>query len=247
MNLRISRLAMLALVLATMVAMIAPAGGALAQSPEPLRDTIKVVGVGTAFTNPDIAYISLGVDTANPNISEAVNSNNSTVEAVQAALVGAGIADGDIRTEGLYIYREQIYDNGMPTDNALFRISNAMRVTVRNIESIPSVLQAALDAGVTNVNNVQYDVADKSAIQSEARAAAIEDAKAKAAELAELMGVQVGDVVAISEYSYSATPYYSNGGFGGGGGGAGGVTPPPVQGGALAVDLSVEVTFAIVR
>lgn len=243
---RISRLAFLGLMIATVVAMAIPTTGVSAQNPEGFRDTIKVVGVGTAYAQPDIAYISLGVDTANPNITEAVNGNNSAVEAVRAALIAAGVADGDIRTENLYVYREQIYDNGMPTENALFRVSNSLRVTLRDITAISTVLQAALDAGVTNVNNIQYDVADKSGVQSEARISAVEDAKAKAAELAALMGVNVGDVVAINEYSYAPVAYYANMGYGGGGGG-GATTPVPVQGGALAVDISVEVTFAIVR
>jgi len=208
---------------------------------------IRVSGTGTAYASPDIAYVSLGVEVLNEDISAAVNEANERVNAVMSALEAGGVAEGDIRTENFYIYRDTFYppEGGMPQPGA-FRVNNYLVVTVRDSALVPTVISAALEAGATAVNNVSFNVADTEGLESEARALAVADARKVAEELAGLLGVSVGDVTAVSEYSVPASPYFS-GGYGGGGGGGGGIAPPPVQGGSLAVSITVEVTFDLAR
>jgi uncharacterized protein YggE len=230
------------------------AGGALLMSPRPsfaqtpLPDTITVLGYGAAYSEPDLAYISVGVDVSNEDVSVAINDANSRVEAVQAALSELGITAEDVRTENYYLYREQVYENGMPTDKFIFRVSFFLRITVRDLAQLPAAIATSVESGANAINNVSFGLQDTASVETEARALAVADARATAEELASLTGVTVGEVVAIQELSYPADPFaaqYANMGIGGGGGG--GVTPPPVSAGALAVTTTVQVTFALSR
>lgn len=224
-------------------------GSALAAQPVgqggPISDTITVTGYGTAYAAPDVAYVSVGVEILDPDVTAAVNSATETINAVNAALSEFGIGEADVRTENFYIYREAIYGPEGPTSEGNFRVSHFLRVTVRETEKVPELLSAVLEAGANSVGGVTYDVEDKSALESEARKIAIDNARAKAEELAQLLGVSVGDVVMVSE-----VPNYGPvfGGFGGGGGAAeASVAPPPLAPGSLAVSVSIQVTYAIVR
>lgn len=231
------------------VLMVVFTGSALAAQPvgqgDPISDTITVTGYGTAYAAPDVAYVSVGVEILDPDVTAAVNSATETINAVNAALSEFGIGEADVRTENFYIYREPIYGPEGPTGEGNFRVSHFLRVTVRETEKVPDLLSAVLEAGANSVGGVTYDVEDKSTVESEARRMAIDNARVKAEELAQLLNVSVGDVVVVTEVpSYS--PMF--GGYGGGGGAVeASVAPPPIVPGSLAVSVSVQITYAIVR
>jgi len=69
------------------------------------------------------------------------------------------------------------------------------------------VIDAAVEAGANAIYGVSFGIDKPEDLASEAREKAIADALAKAEELAELNGVQVGEVVSISEI-VGQTPYY---------------------------------------
>jgi uncharacterized protein YggE len=188
-----------------------------------------------------------GVEVMSEDVTVAVNDANDRTNAVTAALTALGVAEGDIRTAGFYIYREQFYGPEGPTGEGQFRVSNQLEVTIRDTSLVPQAVTAMLEAGANSINNVSFNVADNAGLESQARNLAVADARAVAEELANLMGVSVGDVISVTEIPSSGVvnPMFA-GGYGGGGGGVQ-VAPPPIEGGSLAVLVNVEVTFAIVR
>ena len=80
-----------------------------------------------------------------------------------------------------------------------YRVSNMLRVTVRDVERAGDVLDAAVEAGANQVYGVTFTVSDESRWQGQAREKAFADAKARAAELAGLAGVELGAVQSVSE------------------------------------------------
>ena len=234
------------LMLVAVVMVLATTQNPVSQAQEGSNNsTISVTGSGTAYSAPDIAYVTLGVEIFNADVSAATTDANTRTEAILTALKSNDIADSDIRTEGFNIWFENFYGPEGPTGEGRFRVANTMRVTVRNVDNIPTILVAALDAGANPVQGVQFSVADRTSVESTARANAVENAKARAEELAGLMDVSVGEVVAISEITNNAFGLsYANeaGGFGGGGGGE-----PPIEAGSLAINVEVQITFSLVR
>lgn len=233
--------------LIALVMMSVGAGSVAAQDDDEIN-TITVNGFGSAHAAPDVALISVTIDTTNADVAAAVNDANSRVEAVMASLATFNIPEADIRTENFYIFRETFYGPDGPTGEGTFHVNNVLRVTARDTEAVSQMLAAVLESGATGINGVSFTIEDNAALESEARAAAVADARTVAAELAELTGVSVGDVVAIAELGGGNGPLFDQFGFGGGGGGGGaGIGAPPIEGGSLSVSVSVQVTFELIR
>jgi hypothetical protein len=186
------------------------AGAAFAQDETPVAQaeegkvtrTLTVTGSGKVYLTPDIAYITIGVRTEGENAAETVASNNQQAQKVIETLVGQGISEKDIQTTNFSIYPQQEYDaEGKPTGKIKYIVDNSVFVTVRDIAKVGSALDAVVKAGANTISGIQFDVADKTAALSEARKAAVNDAKAKAEELAAAAGVEVGAVQTISEFT----------------------------------------------
>ena len=91
-----------------------------------------------------------------------------------------------------------------------YEVSNNLTVLVRNLESVDDVIDGAVDAGGDNIrfNGLNFSLDDTSELQSEARASAVLNLEEKAAELAGLAGVQLGDLVYLSESGGAPPPVF---------------------------------------
>jgi uncharacterized protein YggE len=242
----------LALVATLLLSSVATSTGGLwpttkvaqAQSAAAIPGTITVVGEGKVSIEPDTARANFGVEVVGPSVREALDENAATMEQVLEALRAEGIADKDIQTTGFSIYAERYGPQGpLPEDQVNYRVSNNVTVVIRDLESVGTVVDAAVEAGANNIYGIEFRVDDPSTQESSARQDAISDARAKAEELAELTGVTLGGVVSVSEVIASGGFYSSN--FAqtremGGGGGA-----TPVSPGQLELLMQLQVTYAI--
>jgi len=210
----------------------------------PLPSTITVVGEGKVRIEPDIARVSIGVETLRDTVDEASAANQETVDAVLAALQAQGIAEEDIQTSGFSIFAERYGPGGpLPDDQVRYRVSNNVSVTIRDLENVGAVLDAAIEAGANNIYGVEFALDDPSTVESDARASAVEDARAKAEDLAALSGVELGDLISISEIVAQGGGFYAGNfaeqarAFGGGG--------TPVVPGQLELVMQLQVVYAI--
>jgi hypothetical protein len=201
-----------------LIALLVTACGstALAQTSQeegtpPLR-TISVTGSGKTYLTPDIAYISIGVHTENKDATEAVASNNTQSQEVAKALQGFDIDPKDIQTTNFSIFPRQDYDASGKPLGTTFVVDNTVYVTLRDIDQIGEVLDAAVKAGANSISGVQFDVADRTEALSLARQAAVADARVQAEELADAAGVTLGPVQTITSYSSYPMPFEAKGG-----------------------------------
>ena len=212
-----------------------------------LINTITVLGSGEAKGTPDVAYVDLGVDASNADVGAAVSSANEVMAAIRAAVIQTGVAEQDIQTTSFNVYPQDSYDpqTGLPGGERIFRVNNTVRIVVRDIAATGTVIDAGLNAGANSVQGVSFGMSDTSQLEEDARKLAIEDAMARAQQLADGLSVRMGKAVIVSEV-YGSLPVYSDGkiaaAFGGGGGGA----PTPIDAGQMTVTVQISVTFAIV-
>ena len=156
-----------------------------------------------------------------------------------------GIKADDIQTSNYNIQPRFDYRDGASRVNG-YTITQAVSVKVRDLSRVGDVLGKAGQVGVNQVNGITFTIDEPTSLQQEARKKALEDAKKKANELAQSLGVEIVRVVSFSEtpYAYSAlpmTPSYRADGMGGGGG----YVAPSIQSGSLDVTSNVVVTFEI--
>jgi uncharacterized protein YggE len=207
--------------------------------------TLTVSGTGVAYLTPDIAYVSIGVHTENTDAATAVSANNTNSQKVIDALKNYGIADKDIQTTNFSIYPQQQVDNqGKPTGQINYVVDNTVYVTVRDLSKIGNLLDTVVQAGANSINSIQFDVTDRTKALSDARQAAIADAKAQAQEVASAAGVTLGSVQSIDVTGGSTPPvpvYQAKG--------AGPMVESaasvPVNPGQLTVTISVNVVYQI--
>lgn len=210
-------------------------------APENLR-TLNVNGLGQVYLTPDIAYINIGVNTQSASASESVATNKEQSNAVIEAIKNAGVDAKDIHTTNFSIWSNPQYDEFGQISGTNYVVDNTVNVTVRDLNSLGSLLDSAVNAGANSIYSIQFDVADKTAAVKEARASAVEDAKTQAQELAEAAGLSLGDIQNISFYESSPIAYFE--GKGGGGGDAASAAVP-IQPGQLAISVTVSMTYTI--
>ena len=162
--------------------------------------SVTVVGEGVVNIEPDIATATIGVEVLEATVKEASSAAQETMAQVKAALLVQNIREADIQTSNYRIYAERFGPEGpLPDDQVRYSVDNTVFITIRDLDSIGDVLDAAIDAGANNIYGVNFRIENPAAVESKARAMAIADARAKAGELADLNGLSVAGVLEISE------------------------------------------------
>ena len=211
-------------------------------APETVR-TLNVSGVGVVYLTPDIVYINIGVSTQRPDAAEAVSVNKEQTSKVIQAIKDFGVDAKDIRTTNFSIWSNPQYDPAGLITSTTYSVDNTVSVTVRELDTLGDLLDAAVSAGANNIYSIQFSVEDKTEATKQARAQAVEDAKVEAQGLADAAGVELMQIESINYYESSPTAYME--GKGGGGGAAVSEAAVPIQPGQLAISVTVNVTYSI--
>ena len=203
---------------------------------------LTVTGNGKAFLTPDIVYIYIGVHTEGSDAAEAVAGNTTQSDKVIAALRGLNIDAKDIQTTNFSIYPQQQFDQTGKVTGTIYVVDNTVYVTLRDMAKVGDTLDAVIAAGANSINGIQYDAADKSKALTEARKAAVADARLQAGELAEAAGIELGEIQTIGTFGGSTPiPFYDAKGIGG----AGMAASVSVSPGQLVVSVDVNMSFEI--
>ena len=241
MSKRIKLLPVVALLAASLAACTGVEAVPGSESPAAPR-AITVVGEGKVSLEPDLATINVGAEARANTVSEAKAEVDAQMAAIATALQEAGVDEKDIQTSHYSIYYEQepmpvTPEESAPANRGGYRVSNMVRVIVRDVDKAGDVLDAVVQAGANQVSGVNFTVSDESTWQSEARARAMADARSRAQELAELAEVELGQVLSVSEVIGSSpiSMVAVEHGLGGGG-----IAP-----GELERGTQIQVTFAI--
>jgi len=222
-------------------------GPTLAQSPEPTivpgtnhtERTITVTGIGTFRVTPDVADVQLGIQITRDTAKAARDDAATAMNAVLAALRALGIADQDLRTS--YLSIGPVFDYNTSTQRITgYQVSNVINVHVRDLTKLADVIDGSVAAGANSVNSVTFDIADRATAESQARDAAVRDARAHADTLAGAAGVTITGVASISETSMNTPwPYPMAGRL------AAADVATPVLPGTTDVSISVTVVYLI--
>ena len=196
--------AALALAVAATLGLAVGARPSAAAAQEDMRSTISVVGDGRVQTQPDVAYVSLGVDVTGASFAEAQSSASTKMQAAIDALVGLGISHDDIRTSRLSV--SPVSDQRNNSVITGYRATNSVQVTLRDLDRVGSIVDAVTAAGANRVDSVTFAVENPEAPKNQARAQAMQNARTKADQLASLSGVRIVGIKSIEESDAAATP-----------------------------------------
>lgn len=167
--------------------------------------TLNLSATGEVDVAPDMATISLGVQSEAPTAQAAMQANAQQMSQVMAALRRAGIAERDIQTSNLNLSAQYDYQQNESPKLRGYQASNQVTIKVRDLSRVGAAVDATVSAGANQVNSISFGLNDSSAAENAARQAAVRDLQAKAALYAQATGHRVGRLVTLSEgTSYSA-------------------------------------------
>lgn len=225
----------------------APGGGQGVISISPQQNTgIWVTGQGEAMAIPDIAELRLGVEARADTVAEAQTQASEAMDKVMQALKDNGVAEKDIQTQRFSIYPVTRWIREKDEEEIIgYRVTNTVLAKIRAVDKAGIIIDAVAEAGgdLTRIQGISFSVDDPTPYYEEARAKAVEDAKNKAAQLAELAGVTLGKPTYISEgaiYRPELPRLFEE---------AGGMAPAPetpVSPGELEITVNVQIVYAIV-
>jgi hypothetical protein len=191
--------------LGLLVAGPAPARAAPASTAEAAPRTIRVTGEGRVSVSPDVARFSVGVDALAKTLAAASAEAGQRMRAALDALQKEGVASKDVRTTRYDVSIERPWKDGKPGLVTGYRVSNAAEVKVRDLGRLGAILDRVTAAGSNAIGALRMERDDPTPERLQALAAAYQAARAKAEALAKAAGVQLGEVLSVSESS-SAVP-----------------------------------------
>lgn len=191
----------LALVFCALVTTAAHADG-----PTP---SISLTGQGSVTVIPDMASVSIGVESEDDTAGEALAANTAQAGAVIAALKDAGVDARDIQTSNFSI--QPIYNDrksissGAPRVTG-YRVFNNVTARIRALDDLGTILDRVVSTGANRIGGISFGLAEDGDARDEARRLAVADARRKAALYAEAAGVTLGPILSISEAGHSFGP-----------------------------------------
>jgi uncharacterized protein YggE len=159
---------------------------------------ITVTGTGTVNGTPDQLILSMGVQVNAASTGSALQEASQAVRHITAVLRDHGVAAADIQTAGLYL--QPNYRDGSQTPDG-YGASESLNATLRRLSTAGAEIDAAVRAGgnAATVEGISLNLADTSSLLARARAAAVADARVKAAQYASAIGQPLGPVVSITD------------------------------------------------
>ncbi len=188
-----------------LAAALAACAGARASPPEvahppPPARTIRVLGDGRATAKPDVAVVTLGVESLAPKLAAASQRARDDMARVLEVLDRAGVRREDAQTTSFHVSIERRADReGRSREITGYRVVNQAQAKVRDLGRLGAILDAVVAAGANAVQGITFEKGDPSPERSRARAAAVAAGRAKAEELARAAGVRLGEVLEIRD------------------------------------------------
>lgn len=156
---------------------------------------VMASGLGEVMLQPDRATVSITVRTIAGEPDDASSRNRTAAESVAAALEALGL--DSLRSTGVRIGPNRQYTPDGPKDEGYFA-ERSLRVSTDDLAQVGTIIEAALGAGATEIDNVAYSSSQEDAARREALAKAVANARSDAAAVAEAAGGRLGEVALLS-------------------------------------------------
>ncbi|ANF95205.1 SIMPL domain-containing protein [Paenibacillus bovis] len=174
-----------------------------------MAGTINVSGNGKLSVKPDVAYLSVGVQTTAATASKAQAANAQKMSKLNNLLKNKwSITDKDIESVQFYVQPNYSYNEKDQQKVTGYTAYHTLQVTYRNMDKIGALLDAASAAGANNVGSVSFNVENTKTYEDQVIQKAMADAAAKAGSIAKAANRTLGDLVSVSEAGVEAPPVY---------------------------------------
>ena len=178
-------------------------GGDTYQGVEAPNRGVTVQATGTTKVVPDGVIFQFAVTNLGESAEGATNEVADLADKAREVLDEAGVDDKDIASQSISVNEEIKYNPDGSQESLGYRATQSFVVTIREEDEAGTIVQdviAAVGDGI-RVDGVTPTVLDNEDALNDAREDAVDNAKAKAEDYADLLGIDLGEVQSISEIS----------------------------------------------
>ena len=168
-----------------------------------------MTGEGEVTVVPDVAVLSLGVESEADTVAEAQSQASAAVNGIPSVLSSSGVEENDIKTQSYSIYPSRRWEPDTGEEELTgYRVTNMITIKVREVEDTGTIIDAVAEAGGDDIriDGISFTVDNPAPYQKEAREKALADAREKAEQIAEAAGLELGEPTYINE-SGGYSPY----------------------------------------
>jgi len=169
-----------------------------------------VSGTGEVTVTPNLATISLGIQSMEKNVADAQTKAADGMSKLMQALEDSQIDSGDIQTGQFSIDQRTRWNDYNQNYTIIgYEVTNTVTVKVRDINKVGDIIDTAVQAGgdLIRINNLYFSVEEPSVYYKEAREKAIANARDKAEQYARLLGATLGKPTYVVEGTQSSNIY----------------------------------------
>lgn len=170
-----------------------------ARAAETAVRVIEVSGYGEVRATPDVAHLSLQVETHAPTAEECSSKNAALAQKVVQQLKNKLAGKGNVLT-GDYSLTPQYTEPAPRQKQAIigYIAQNTITVETTELALLGSLIDGAIAAGANRINYLNFALRDDIKPREQAIANASKDAQAQAQALAASLGVKLKRVVRAS-------------------------------------------------
>ncbi len=163
--------------------------------------SITVTGVGSVTAKPDYATVTLMLTSQNNTAQTVFAQSDESASRLMKSLGDAGVSPEDIEQRTFALNPTYDYSGGGGAAPKLigYHMMATYQVKVRNLKTLPVVLDAGTQAGANNITIEGYDAANKEKLKNQATKLAIDNAREEAGRLAKEMGGALGEILSVSD------------------------------------------------
>ncbi len=169
---------------------------------------VTVSGEGKISVVPDIAEISLGIQSNGKDAKEVKLQNDLVIEKLIKYIKKFNIPEKDYQTSQLSLYKNYDYDNKKHT----YQANQSITLILRDMSKYNLFVQDVMETGINTINGIVFKSSKMVDLEVEARKRAILNAKKKAEDFAGALNQKIGKAILITDQSISHQPqplYYA--------------------------------------
>ena len=206
---------------------------------------LTVSGSGIARRAPDVAVVTIGARAIEQTVEAAQSKVNTAINAAKASAAALGVPKAAIRTSGLDVTAMYERRDHVNTGDDLeklprligYRAETTLSILLDDVAIAGKVIDAAIKAGVTDLEGVRFGLKDDTEEQKQALTKAVVNARVKAETIAAALGVEIVGVLEVADESISS--------YGGGSSPFDGGDSTEVEPGEIVVEAEVGIRFQI--
>ena len=176
---------------------------------QPIETGVTVEATGLVKVVPDAVQFNFSVFAIDASSSGALKRANELASQAREALDKANVDKDEIATQSINIYPEYSYSQDGVQNLVGFRATQSFAVTLRETTSAGEVVDAVVASVGTDlsIDTLAPILINSKDAAEQARENAVKIAKDKAEDYADLLGVDLGNVISVREFATSgATP-----------------------------------------